>query len=251
LNPTKEQELLNALQAAEHSGDITAIEKAVAQLSLYYVATERLAIAAPYWQKGALLLAQTTSPISLELATHLHNMAVSCLLPAGMTEEARSALLRAQEIYSLYSDPDAEVLRDVAKLLQELQPPARNKTMLQHSDFRKSGKLSIWIGNFSSELELDEYINLSREFEQDFGFELNERDMPETSVQPEQLPIRKLVDGFSRSHLYAQSVVGLAEEKRIDRATTMVIFFNFEYEPERTKPNDRAPLKFLGTVPCS
>ena len=53
------------------------------------LSAERFATAAPYWQKGALLLAQTTSPISLELGTYLH-----------------------------YLDPGAEALCDVAKILQ-------------------------------------------------------------------------------------------------------------------------------------
>lgn len=119
---------------------------------------------------------------------------------------------------------------------------------MKHNDFRKGGMVSVWIGNFSSDIELDDYINLSRKFEKDFGFQLNERDMPETSVEPEPAPVSKLMDGFSWSDSYAQSVEELAKKQGVERVTTLVVFLNFEYQPERAKPNESAPLKFLGAV---
>jgi hypothetical protein len=129
-----------------------------------------------------------------------------------------------------------------------LRQQYNKKAMINHDDFRKSGMVSIWIGNFSSDIELDDYINLSRKFESDFGFELNERDMPETLVQLEPRPVSKLVDGFSWSDSYAKSVMELAKKQEVEQATTMVVFLNFEYQPERVKPNKSAPLKFLGAV---
>jgi hypothetical protein len=121
----------------------------------------------------------------------------------------------------------------------------------KQNDFRKGGTVSVWIGDFSSDIELDEYMNLSRKFEQDFGFELNERDMPETSVEPAPAPISELVSGFSWSDSYAKSVVELAVKQGVERATTMVVFLNFEYQPEHAQRKENAPLKFLGAVPFS
>lgn len=120
--------------------------------------------------------------------------------------------------------------------------------MMKHNDFRRGGMVSVWIGNFPSDIELDDYINLSRTFEKDFQFELNERDMPETSVESEPVPVSQLVNGFSWSDSYAQAVSELAKQQGIKSATTMVVFLNFEYQPERAKPNQAAPLKFLGAV---
>ena len=120
--------------------------------------------------------------------------------------------------------------------------------MMKHDDFRKGGKVSVWLGNLNTDVDLDDYINMRRDFEKDFGFELNERDMPETSVEAEAVSIRKLVNGFSWSESYADAVCQLADERGIKQATTIVIFLNFEYQPERAKPNQNAPLKFLGTV---
>lgn len=108
--------------------------------------------------------------------------------------------------------------------------------------------MSVWVGNFGSDIELDDYMDLSRKFEQDFGFELNERNPPETLVKEVPASIPELVNGFSWSKKYAVSVVELAEKRGIEKATTMIIFLNFEYQPERAKPNKAAPLKFLGTV---
>jgi len=120
--------------------------------------------------------------------------------------------------------------------------------MMKHNDFRKGGMVSVWIGHFPSDIELDDYMNMSRKCEQDFQFELNERDMPETSVESEPVAVGQLVDGFSWSDSYAQSVAELATKHGIEKATTMVVFLNFEYQPERAKPNEGAPLKFLGAV---
>lgn len=121
--------------------------------------------------------------------------------------------------------------------------------MMKHNDFLKGGKVSVWIGNFGSDIELDDYMNLSRTFEQDFGFEFNERNAPEAVVNDTPISIAELVNGFSRSNSYATVVANLAEKQGIGKATTMVVFLNFEYQPERAKLNESAPLKFLGAVP--
>jgi hypothetical protein len=60
--------------------------------------------------------------------------------------------------------------------------------------------------------------------------------------------VGQLVNGFSWSDSYAQSVAKLAMKHGVEKATTMVVFLNFEYQPERAKPNEGAPLKFLGAV---
>ncbi|HEV2695895.1 MAG TPA: immunity 22 family protein [Verrucomicrobiae bacterium] len=120
--------------------------------------------------------------------------------------------------------------------------------MLKHDEFRKGGRVSVWIGNFASDIELDDYLNIQRTFEKDFDFEINERDMPESKVEEEAVPIAKLVEGFSWADSYAGAVARLAEERGVNQATTMVIFINFEYNSERVKCNPDSLLKFLGVV---
>jgi hypothetical protein len=120
--------------------------------------------------------------------------------------------------------------------------------MIKYNDFSKGGMVSVWVGNFASDIELDDYMNLSRGFEQDFGFELNERAMPETVVKDAPSSIAELVNGFSWSKSYGAAVADLAKRQGIVEATTMIVFLNFEYKPERAMPKETALLKFLGAV---
>jgi hypothetical protein len=120
VNPNKEEELLEALRFAEEAEDAAAIERAVGKLSLYYMVEGRYSTAATYWERGAVLLERTTAADSQELGTYLHNMAALVLIPAGMTEGARSALVRARQIYSLHFKADAKFVLDVEQLLREI-----------------------------------------------------------------------------------------------------------------------------------
>ena len=51
------------------------------------------------------------------------------------------------------------------------------ETQLDHGQFRKGGVLSLFLGGFKSEEELDAY--LSDTFPVDFGFVIDPRDGPE------------------------------------------------------------------------
>jgi hypothetical protein len=121
--------------------------------------------------------------------------------------------------------------------------------MMKHSDFQKGGVVSIWVGNFQSDADLDDYLNLERKFEDDFCFELNDADMPETCVEQQPTAIESLVDGFSWSRHYKDGVVHLAKEQGIEKATTMLVFLNFAYDPSQARPKENVPLVFLGAVP--
>jgi len=111
--------------------------------------------------------------------------------------------------------------------------------------------VSVWIGNFKSEAELDAYMNLNRQFEKDFDFTLNERDMPEATVSNSPLTVEELADGFSRSDSYKVAIAAIAKERKIMQATTLVMFLNFEFLPNLVKLNPNAPLQFLAAVAFS
>lgn len=123
--------------------------------------------------------------------------------------------------------------------------------MMKHNDFQKGGMVSVWVGDFATDIELDDYLNLSRAFELDFGFQLNERDMPESVVKDAPVPIPDLVSGFSWSESYAAEVAKLAKAQGISNATTMLVFLNFEYRRSQGIPKGSAPLRFLGVVRLS
>jgi hypothetical protein len=54
--------------------------------------------------------------------------------------------------------------------------------MKQEHDFTAAGMVSVWIGNFQTDAQFDGYMNLSRDFEMDFGFRVNDRGIREGGV---------------------------------------------------------------------
>jgi hypothetical protein len=119
MNSTKEQEMLDALGAADRSGDAASIEHPLGRIALYYAVQERFAEAVPCWRRLALLVEQT-APDSPGFGTLLHNMAAMCLIPAGLLPEARATLLRAKEIYAPHLRPEDAGIRQVEQPLHEL-----------------------------------------------------------------------------------------------------------------------------------
>jgi cell wall assembly regulator SMI1 len=119
-NRAKEQELLAALEHAERTEDVQAVENAVNGLALCYVASRKFLAAGPFWRRVAELLAKSTTPDSAELGIYLHNMAAFCLIPAGLLVEARKALLRSREIYGAHFAHDREFVRHVDDLLNQI-----------------------------------------------------------------------------------------------------------------------------------
>jgi hypothetical protein len=121
--------------------------------------------------------------------------------------------------------------------------------MKDQSFFQRGGYVSVWIGRLASDEELDAYLNMTPEFEREFGFKLNEADMPETSVELESVSVSVLVNGFSWSKSYTEAVVEAASKLGYETANTMVIFHNFKYEPGKVKVKPSTKLVFLGAFP--
>ena len=55
--------------------------------------------------------------------------------------------------------------------------------MKRQDEFAAAGVVSVWTGNFQTDAQFDDYMNLSKEFEKDFGFEINERGIREGVVE--------------------------------------------------------------------
>ena len=51
--------------------------------------------------------------------------------------------------------------------------------MKHQEEFAIGGMVSVWVGNFADDVHFDDYMNLSRDFETDFGFRINDRDVRE------------------------------------------------------------------------
>jgi len=132
------------------------------------------------------------------------------------------------------------------------QEGMRNETptaekQLDHGQFRKGGVLSLFLGGFKSEEELDSY--LSDTFPVDFGFVIDPRDGPETYVAPNpSCPVADLLKGFSRSAEFVEPVTKALATDGWHRSDAAVVFYNFCYDPKAYRLfNGWGRLKFMGT----
>lgn len=120
--------------------------------------------------------------------------------------------------------------------------------MREFKDLEAGGFVSVWIGDGTDPAQLDDYLNLSRQFETDFGFPLSGRNMPETATAAAPTPIAELIRGFSWCERYQDAIVEEARKQGIQKAASVVIFFNFRYEPGTRQDEKIRLLRFLCAV---
>jgi hypothetical protein len=123
--------------------------------------------------------------------------------------------------------------------------------MRHQSEFAAAGTVSVWIGNFETDAEFDDYMNLSREFETDFGFRIDDRAIREAVVERAPKSVGELVEGFSNWRSFGPEVVGAAKHAGVDRATTMIVFYTVCFDPAKVKISPGARLRFIGAFPFS
>lgn len=111
--------------------------------------------------------------------------------------------------------------------------------------------VSIWVGNFSSEVEFDRYMNLTKDFEKDFGFKIDDRGIREGVVENSPKGVERLVEGFSSWESFGSAVAGACKELGINQATTMIVLYTVKYDPLKAAANPNAPLQFIGHFPFS
>ena len=123
--------------------------------------------------------------------------------------------------------------------------------MKSQDEFAAAGIVSVWVGDFQTDAQFDDYMNLSRDFESDFGFRINDNAIREGVVEITPMPVVELVEGFSNWESFGPSVVEAAKTAGVERATTMIVFYTVRFEPAKVKINPNAPLKFVGAFPFS
>ena len=123
--------------------------------------------------------------------------------------------------------------------------------MRRQDDFAANGMVSIWVGNFKTSAEFDDYMNLSRDFETDFGFEISDRDIREADVTSSPQTIEQLLSPFSDSKSFSAPATEAARRLGIDRATTAIVFHFLRFDPSQVQTNPNAPLTFIGAFPLS
>src|SRR4051812_11416549 len=103
--------------------------------------------------------------------------------------------------------------------------------MKEQAEFSIGGMVSIWIGNFKTDAQFDDYMNLSKRFETDFGFRIENRSIREAAVESTPKTIQELVTGFSNWKSFASEAVEAARAARIETATTMIVFYCVNFVP--------------------
>jgi hypothetical protein len=115
--------------------------------------------------------------------------------------------------------------------------------MRTHAAFRRSGVLSLFLGDLRSDAQADKYLR--KRFATDFGFAINPADGPEVFCRETPAAVRELLEGFS----CATSFIDLAAKGAADvgwpKANCAVVFYNFAFEA--TTPHEAGrPLTFIG-----
>lgn len=106
--------------------------------------------------------------------------------------------------------------------------------------------MSVWVGDFCSEEDFDDY--LLDHFDKEFGFEVRPEVVREMGVEPAPVEIGALVRGFSRAKTFDAKVIEAARAQGITAASSMFIMYNFEYDVAcQQVPNAR--VKFIGAIP--
>ena len=123
--------------------------------------------------------------------------------------------------------------------------------MKHQEEFTATGMVSVWIGDFQTDAQFDDYMNLSKTFEKDFGFKINNHGVREAVVEGDPKPVGELVEGFSSWKSFASAVVEAGKNFGIDRATTMIVFYTVKFDPTKVEINADAPLRFVGAFPFS
>lgn len=116
------------------------------------------------------------------------------------------------------------------------------KQRLAHADFREGGVYSIWLGTFTDEEQMDEYLR--GDFRRDFGFAVEEGYEPEYSASPTPRPIANLLKGFSGWKEFLPAAVEAAKSAGHSQANCAVVFRSMRYQSQYAKK--KAPMTFIG-----
>lgn len=117
--------------------------------------------------------------------------------------------------------------------------------MRYHKNQAQSGKVSIWVGDVTSEDELIEYVD-DGGFAADFDYEPYPPLGREIATNPAPVPIGELVEGFSSWSSFADQCRQAASTLGISSSCCMVVLYNSAFEPS-TASKRSARLRFLGS----
>lgn len=107
-----------------------------------------------------------------------------------------------------------------------------------------NGWTSIWVGDFTTERDLDEYIGDG--FAIDHG--TRSRGLGESVAHPAPLPLEALLRGFPLSDRWLPAVLEEAKKLGIEQANCAFMEPHYRHVPRASAPG---PMRFLASVPLS
>ena len=113
---------------------------------------------------------------------------------------------------------------------------------------RKGNCVAIWLGNFTDELDVDEY--LYADFGRDFHCVPDEANVPEFAVRDSPVEISDLLKRFSQASHFAEAACKRACELGITTSSSAVIYYHTKFDPNQPCAVDAA-LLFLGNFEWS
>lgn len=117
---------------------------------------------------------------------------------------------------------------------------------VQHSELRARATVSVWLGDFRTEGDLDEYMR--EDFSSHFGFTYEPAAGPESHTHPgEPISVRELLSGFSQSHRFLDEAVRAALQHGRTVANAAVVFFATRYDLSLASAVS-PPLQFIGAI---
>lgn len=120
------------------------------------------------------------------------------------------------------------------------------------------GYVSIWVGNFNSFEEFDEYMvekigedddasTPINRFSADIGFGFYDHDFQEADFFGEKMSVRELLAPFSNADSFLENAAQAADKLQIEQANSAILLFDYNYDEK--KMSALAPIKFVGSFP--
>lgn len=123
-------------------------------------------------------------------------------------------------------------------------------------NWEKEGFVSIWMGDFQSESEFNEYIEEKygemennrplSPFSQDSGLGWYDHDFREAAFFGEKLRPRKMLIGASYSTSFIDAAAEKASKKNIEEANAVFILLDCDFQPPE---KEKGKLKFIASLP--
>lgn len=116
------------------------------------------------------------------------------------------------------------------------------------------GYVSLWVGNFSSKEELNNYLYISYDedgdaipskFEEDFEIDYYDTDFREAGFfEKEITSIQEILKGCSYEENIIPAIISTIGETLQKPVNSMILLYNFKYNGQPSK----RPMTFLGTL---